>query len=143
MPALPLPSAVLVKFPKLSEPIALNDTELPLVELTKTPSSRFPEMTLPAPDAPPIVLLDAPLRISTPSFPLWRDTRPVTSRPIKLPATTLFDVFWPVRTTPLPVFPEMTLRADAVVPPIVLCDAVPVTSTPSPLFGTALVPEAS
>ena len=64
-----------------------------------------------------MVLADDPPSISTPiSSP--RATLPDASVPIKSPATRLSAAFW--ITTPLLKSPEITSRAPAVVPPIVL-----------------------
>jgi hypothetical protein len=61
-----------------------------------------------------------------------------------LPLTTLFVALLSLISTPLPVLPEMTLRAAAVVPPMLLPE-LPTTATPLAPFGSdselsALVP---
>ena len=54
-----------------------------------TPSARLPEMTLPAPEDPPIVLFVAPFWMITPEAPLPRACMPEESVPIESPSTTL------------------------------------------------------
>ena len=46
-------------------------------------------------------------------------------------------------STPLPVLPLTTLPAPAAEPPMTASKAVDATSTPSPEFGSALVPPAA
>ena len=59
---------------------------------------------------------------------------------MKFPWTPLLLVPVPFSETPWFRFPEMTLRAAAVVPPIVLACAPVLISTPAYAFGTAAVP---
>ena len=90
-------------------------------EVTQTPTMVFPEMTSPLPAVvPPMVSLgDAPT-----STPVWFGiaTVPVPSVPMKSPSTTVV-IALVLMETPLLTFPEMTSRAEAVVPPTVLARA--------------------
>src|SRR5215471_13943718 len=92
-------------------------------------------MTFPAPaEAPPRVLLLALVR-STPTL-LPRAVVPLTSVPMKLPSTTF--ALAALMLTPEEVFPEITFRAAAVVPPTVLLLALLARETPVPLAIAAL-----
>src|SRR5262245_3973124 len=91
---------------------------------------------------PPIVLPLAPPAICTPPTPLARAAQPAALRPMKLPSTTLFLVPAPSIETPLPPLPELTLRAAAVVPPIVLPLATMLMDTPAPPLAREAEPAA-
>src|SRR3954466_14259482 len=91
---------------------------------------------------PPTVLFDAPLSTNTPRNLLPEGRVPVISVPMEFPATTLVLVPSPLRTTPVSLLPEMTFRAAAVAPPIVLPRAPFVTITPKAL-GSVYRPAAS
>ncbi len=67
-------------------------------------------------------------------------TVPVTSVPIRLPCTMLLVAPALSSKTPELLFPEMTLRSDAFVPPIRLAE--PVATIPKLAFGSAAVPAA-
>ncbi len=106
------------------------------------PLDTLPEITFPEPGAtPPMTLPLAPLRRTTPTALLGSAAVPETSTPIKFPCTRFPLVEDWLMTTPLPVFPEMTFPAPALVPPIVLLDAPDSISIPAAL-GTAAVPAA-
>ena len=95
-------------------------------------------ITLPAPEVvPPIVLLKAPLPMSTPSVPLPRAAVPLTSVPMKLPCTrfpvSVLGNALPM-TTPSKPLPEIRL------PVIVLLEALPTMATPSNLLRRAVAP---
>ncbi len=69
-----------MRFPSITTP----DATTPDAALSATPSVVFPEITLPAPEAvPPIVLFDAVM--STPS-PLGTGTVPAAFVPMKFPS---------------------------------------------------------
>ena len=103
-----------------------------------TPMSALPEIRLPAPTAvPPMLLFVAPLAISTPWFELPRSIVPVTSVPMKLPNTLLSDPGLTI-STPL-LFPEITFRASADTPPMVLSELV-LTKTPWKKLPNRTVP---
>ena len=98
--------------------------KLALAALIKTPAPVLPEMMLRA-GAPPTMLSDAPVSISTPSA-LPIAASPAESVPIKLPATRLPEVPAPLMSTPSPELPEMTFPAPVpgvvVSPPTVFPD---------------------
>ena len=85
-------------------------------------------------DVPPIVSPAAPPSAPTPSPTLARALLPVTSVPIKFPSIKLPDPASPNWTPPTPleppVLPEMTFRAAATVPPMVLSDPTSPGSAP-------------
>ena len=129
--------------PLTSVPMKLPATRLPVaLPWMNTPSWALPEMTLRSPAVvPPIVLFDASM-ISTPSYAFPRAFVPVTLVPMKLPATRL-PVALPWMNTPSWSLPEMTLRSPAVVPPIVLFDALSAISTPERELPRGMVPVTS
>src|SRR2546423_2104354 len=98
---------------------------------TSTPTTQLPEITLREPTAvPPIVLPLAPAWRTTPFRWVTGDVTAavaVAFVPMRFPATTLPSaspgVLKPEITTPAFQLPEMTLRAPAAVPPIVLLPA--------------------
>ena len=98
-------------------------------------------MVLPAPaDVPPIVFPVAPLVLVTPTV-FGRGAVPPTSAPIRLPCTRIPEALLKMKT-PLPIFPEMTFLAPAVVPPTELLDAVGPMATPELPLPSAADPAA-
>src|SRR6266536_2360994 len=86
-----------------------------------TPLWKFPEIMFRAPDVNPRTVLLEAAKIITPCLLLNRAAVPLASVPMKLPCTRLKDAIALIRATPLDiVVPEITFRALAVVPPIVL-----------------------
>ena len=117
-----------------------------------TPSRPLKAMTLPAPAAvPPIVLPSTPetAERSTP-WPVFPSGPPAALTPMKLPWIRFGPGLWS-RLIPLAPLPEMILRAPGAVPPIVLPDALLMSTPPAlllegempGLFGTADIPLAS
>ena len=77
-----------------------------------TPDQPLSEMMLRAETVvPPIKLSDGPSYNKTPNLPLPRAAMPVTSVPMRLPATTLAFVPVPTSETPALVLPEITSPA--------------------------------
>src|SRR5262245_60871444 len=122
MPSAPLEK---IELPRIRLPVLLK----PLNEWIATPAALLNAITLPSPALdPPIELAsEAPERPSVMSIPgpvLGTVSVPVTSVPMKLPWTTFMEDAFEM-PTPKAEFPEMRLRAAAVLPPIVLfpgCD---------------------
>ena len=108
--------------PVTSVPMRLPCTTFPVLRSIKISLKSLPEMTLRAPAVvPPISVLGAPL-INTPAslLPaslLGRATVPVESVSIKFPCNRFPAASLPKIRTP-ELWPEMTLRAPGVVPPI-------------------------
>src|SRR4051812_38104403 len=102
--------------------MALDRNALPVPETTATPAPVLNAITLPEPAAvPPIVLPEAPTIRDMPLPTFGRARLPAASVPMALPRTVLLDE--PEIVSPLPPLPEITLRALASVPPIVLPEA--------------------
>src|SRR6266511_4014125 len=126
LPSAPVPAA--------SVPMKLAETVLPVVP---TPD-RYRPMSLPeirlraAVVAPPMVFPVGPTSMPTPVL-LGMAAVPAAFVPIRFPAMTLPFVPDPEREIPVPMLPEMTLRAAVVVPPTVLEVAPPSMAMPEPL----------
>jgi hypothetical protein len=81
------------------------------------PSPVLPETTLPAPAVVPPIVLPLPCWVKIPKAPLATAAVPAASVPIKFPATISRNP----SVIKMPTsFPEMTLPAPAVAPPITL-----------------------
>jgi hypothetical protein len=109
-----------------------------------TPGPTFAEMTLPAPGSvPPMTLSCAPMSITTPAeLPMAAVLR--ASVPMKFPWTRTPVAVEPTTNTPSSALAEMTLRAPAVVPPIVVPGAppmrIPVSELPKGVVPVAARP---
>ena len=113
---------------------------VPALEIA-SPKMAFPEMTLRAPDVvPPMTLPLAPVWMNTPTL-FSSSAVPAALVPMKLPWIWLPFVPAPKIITPVLLFPEMTLRAPAVAPPMTLPWAPSKIRTPSKL-GKAVRPAA-
>ena len=100
------------------------------------PSLSLPEITFPAPAAVPPTVMPDTNDISIPACPLPRSIVPLASVPMKLPCTRV-PVAPVLMIMPFDKFPEMMLRVDAVVPPMVLLGAL--RKIPL-MFGLGTVP---
>ena len=140
MPSVPLPRAIV---PDSSVPMKSPTIEVPgpPTAAIVMPASRLAEITSPSPCAvPPIVTPEAPYT-ATPSPWLARASVPVWSVPISSPSTTT-EAAPSSMSTPSPLLPEMTSRASAVEPPIVM-PVPPAITTPLSPLRTAEVPRTS
>ena len=81
-----------------------------------------------------------PPPMRTPSPLLATALFPAAFVPMKLPWTKLSSAVAPLIRTPSVTFPEITFRAPAVVPPIVLWNAEPLRKTPALPFPSAALP---
>jgi len=105
--------------PSAAVPMRLPFTTLPVepLSLMAMPAELLPEMTLrAAAAAPPMVLLEAPAAMRTPSLLFPRSAVPLTSVPMKLPSTSVEAALAEAMWTPKLSLPEMTLPAPAAVP---------------------------
>src|SRR5207247_82361 len=99
--------------------IKLFDAPEPLrrMPLRYRPVRPLPEITLPAPGSDPPTRLPYD-SIEMPSNEFGTALVPAAPRPMKFPCTTLLRALKPCIRIPSPLFPEITLRAAALVPPI-------------------------
>ena len=110
-----------------------------VVPETKTPLTSLPEIMLRWPMVvPPIVLPDAPPRIDTPSVVTPSGIVPVSSVPTKFADAVLESE--PEKYRLREMFPESTLPAPGVCPPIVLFVELLESKMPSMALPSALVP---
>ena len=135
IPSLPrsIPSSPLenIELAKMALPV-------PAVLESPIPAKTLKAILLPAPTPPPIVLPEQVAPINTPEE-LCRAAVPLKSVPMKL-FCTKFEFEFELRATPVPAFPEITLRAPAVVPPTVLFVAKLSMNTPNRLLPSATMP---
>ena len=127
--------------------IEFDCTALPIPVSTRTPLCPLSAMMLPWAAAVPPTWLKLPEMISTPTPLLPRGVEPSAATPMSLPWITLLSLVANEppelsSETPLPLFPEMTLRAPEVVPPIVF-ELLEIKRMPPPALGTAVCPVTS